>query len=55
MVAGVAVGVTFSAATGSPWALLTGLGVPALASRSLGYHTAERTLGENALHVVLRK
>jgi signal transduction histidine kinase len=35
VVAGVAVGVTFSAATGSPWALLTGLGVPALASRSL--------------------
>jgi signal transduction histidine kinase len=34
-VAGVAVGVTLAAATGSPWALLTGLGVPALASRSL--------------------
>lgn len=34
-VAGVAVGVALAAATGSPWALLTGLGVPALASRSL--------------------
>ncbi|MCD2194840.1 histidine kinase [Actinomycetospora endophytica] len=35
IVAGIAAGVAFSHATGSPWSLLVGLAVPALASRSL--------------------
>lgn len=35
VVAGVAVGVTLTATTGSAWALLSGLAIPALATRSL--------------------